>query len=588
MNRRLALIKTAVAAALGRTANARLARRDNPPVNERLAEATRQLAEAGMGDAAEQVVAVHRDYLIALCEADPNLFRLAVLALKQAERLDRLTVELAQHPEWAGLLAMSPNPTDLARELSREPNILPGLFLLQPDRGVVGAEAVFLFDRTTPADADYERWLRTELANAAKLDDSALAARFLLLAEEGSAIRRRMRADDAFRRRFPSLWDKLVRATAARKEDLAGYVGMPGLWTFLDDPKAEALLRSRGAVPVDLLRGDPAYPPDTHTRIKQLLEAGDEAVVDLLLACRGEPAFLDFLRKPVDDDLLRGVAAELPTDPPGRKAKLESLQRWLSVSVDKLEEKVTKRGAGLVEFVPFYSVYKVYESYSAGEDPSTLDLVMAAVDIGTVAVPGVRLAMEPAKAAGKEAVKQAARQVVKAEAEQLVKAAGAATVRRGGTVAANLYAAKLVARRYYDQVVKLAKAVWNAKHTETVDVTGAVRYIYERAGVFQDKFAKLTGLEARAVLERDATGRAKLAFTWSVEQTVRRQKQIAILKWESLRRGLKRDLREVEMGDNPPPPKLDGTSDERAGRAAVWLANAADLVPDEQPTEVSR
>jgi len=533
---------------------------------------------------------------------------------------------LRNHPELAGLFLLVDDPLALERELrGRDRDLLASLFLIHCDRGdandlaaalpgnaaliadlyrrgLVGAEVLFLFGRETLAAREYETWLRGILQAAIGRTDEQLVGTFLMLLEEGPKIRTRMN-DDAFRVRFPGLWAKLDRAATQRGDDLGLYVDQPGLWEFLTEPEAEVLIAEYGLLPVDLLYGEKPYPKEYHARVKALVRTGDGPIADLLLLCRGEPAFYPFLRAELPPDLLRGIYADLSS--PAHKGllrpRLVILQQKLAQSQDRLREAVSLKSAGPKEYLPFYSVYKVYQAYADGEETSTLDLAFAAADIASVALPAARGLTAAAKAGATATAKEGLKAVVRQEAAALLKGkARRETATRLGTVAANRYAVRLAVKQRLVVTVKNLTAAFRGRVPTLearVDVTEPLAYVYRHAGIARDPLRKLMAFDPRILVS--GGGRVFLNLRWSEGIVLKRQRHLYVLR--TLVEGRNAEERPVDprpssgesanpkapitTNSRPSGPRPSPSWEAQAG--SLWLASAADLLSDapERPTD---
>jgi hypothetical protein len=527
-----------------------------PPLLEAAAE---KLTGAGWDEqTARVVIRFHGDWLTDLFDADRYGYDRALIRLSQLPQHGELPEVLREHPEYAGLFLLVKQPLALAREL-RGPDreLLAGLFLIHLARedadalasalpgnaaliadlyrrGLAGAEAAFLFPREKPGAQEYEKWVRETMRSAINQPDEQLVGTFMLILEEGPTIRRLMAEDAAFLVKFPGLWDKLSRATKRRGDDVGLYIGLPGLWKFLDSSDAESLIADWGLLPVDLLYGekDGRYPEAFHTRVKELLKKGDETIANLLLLCRGEAAFYPFLRENLPLDLLRGMADDLVRHKARLKDRLVTLQNKRDRSVGDLQEAVGLKPAGPKEYVPFYSLYKVYVSHADGEDLSALDLAFAAADLASVAVPaakGLVVVKQGATAAARDVAKEGVKKLIKNEVAGAVKGkVRSETAAWLGTVGVNAFSVRLAAKRFMVEAVKDLKAALVRaipKVELRVDVTGLLRYVYRQVG--PGPLRRLAGLNPQVLL--DSASRVYLRLEWSGRLIDRRQRALFAL-----------------------------------------------------------
>ena len=383
----------------------------------------------------------------------------------------------------------------------------------------------------------------------------------------------------------------MARVVKKREDDFALYIDQPGLWEFLSEPEAEQLITERGLLPVDLLYGEKRYPPEVHARIRELLKKGDEPIAEMLLLCRGEPAFLPFLRRDLPLDVLRGLSEDLFQHKMTLRTRLETLQRKLNDSVDRLREEVGVKPPGAKEYLPFYSIYKVYQDYADGEDTSTLDLAFAAADLASVAVPAAK-GLIVFKGAAKVAAKGRVKDLIKNQAATVVKGKSRTELAaRFGHIAVNKYSVRLAAEHFLTEAVRAIQRVLThgIKVKARVDVTGLLRFVNQRLG--RDPFRKLTGLNPVVFLHSD--GRVYLELVWSKGVIMKHQRALLALRkfverWKD--DGLSDAAEAASLRPGEPKGRTPKLETQRSGpRSAVhpsqagvlWLMALADLLPEE-------
>lgn len=603
------------------------------PAPDWVAEAIDQLAGKHWDRAAAaEVVGFHREWLGALRANDPKGFDLTVTRLGQLRDPDRLAGVLTRRPELAGLLAMADDPVALARVLDgggdgelltslfaahlhrddarRLAAALPadaGLIARLARRGLPGAEAL-LVDAATPgddraADDAYRAWVRDTLGRALdRADDEALADAVLFLAAEGPGVRRRL-AEPRFRETFRRRWDDLRRLAAGYREQavaehhragnpdpdpaalpgLADLAALPGVWEFLDEPHAGRLFARLGPLAVEILHG-PGSDPALRPRAAELLLAGDDCVVRLLATAGRDPVFRSFLEKNVPAGLLSEVAADLDARPDADRGKrLLFLQGRLNESRDALRDAVGRKEPGVVGYLPGYDVYRVLRAYSDGDDVTDDDLLLAGADLV--------LTLAPAARAGVKLTKEAAKGTIRHAAEKAATARlGAEAVKKAGGAAVNHASAWLVACRAYRKAVEVVRSVLLDRPKQVVihlpvprvDITGAVRLAFTRAGVGRETFKRLSGLEARLFMRADA--RVVLRFHYVIEGAAVRGwlrghliaacgywfEETATIPPEAAKR-------------LPPPEEWDDPDAWKRSLGTLFLASLADLLPAAGP-----
>ncbi len=152
---------------------------------------------------------------------------------------------LKTFPETAGLLSIAEQPEKLVEVLDTDDArrvVLMGLFVRHVERrdiaalaaaleenrdlicqllqrGLIGAEVMFIFPRTGPGCVEYERWLQDNLTIrlAGSDDDMASFVQFVLL--QGRDLLERLDREEDFRERFRvELWPKLMRVVRSRSK----------------------------------------------------------------------------------------------------------------------------------------------------------------------------------------------------------------------------------------------------------------------------------------------------------------------------------------------------------------------------------
>lgn len=585
----------------------------------------RLVSKGWPSEAAERVLEFHAGWLEALRRHDPAGYDRTLTDLGQFPSAAAVGRTLTRRPELAGLLVMAgDHATDLADALDRgdaEDDLLAGLFLahLTPDdvkalaaalpgnrnqiaaltrRGLVGAEVLYLFDRSGPAGREYAAWLWDEVRRALGGPDDELADVFVFLLAEGPEIRRRL-ADDGFRQDFRRRWDALRGGAARIGSPLPELAGLPGVWDFLARGDARELLERRGVLAVDLLAGDRAYPPEVRDRVAALLRAEGETIARLLDECRGEAAFRELLRgdRPVPAPLLLRVAADLPAHP-DRAARLRTLaDRWAR---DRTGEALRRALAGPADpgaagYLPGYSLYRLVRTDP--DDIGGLDVLFAAADVASVVMPAAKVGTELGKAGAKKAANEVAKKAIREAAERAAKEAVEVQLRRraaalAGRVVVNRASAWAAAGQRCREAAAFVRDVLAGKTRSlfpvAVDVTGAVRFAFRlgrTGGLGRHTFRRLAGLEARLFMRGDARLTLKLGVTFnpkggSLPALVKLLK--AAGEW------VEKDGRAEPRPPDPgpaggAPPAAEPPRDAWAKAAgAVWLAAAVPgLLPDD-------
>lgn len=301
-----------------------------------------------------------------------------------ADRLARLSQmrghvsvlrEVEEAPELASLLAWSPSPEVVYEAWCTnigQRRVLLNILLFQneSDRlvplasawkrhgrsisdcwrvGLIGAEAIFLSGRRDEGDDEYDRWLGDLFGASSFESPDKLAARLVLVLDQGADLRARLRLDPSLRQSFRAvLWPRLEVVTSRVNRPLDLFVRHHHIWDLLARPDGVELASTYGAIPVDLLFGDAAYSADVHGRIVSLLKRRNRVTVTALMdpRLRRDDRFRDLLRRPIPDvtllrvfdDLLKAgdgveeLLAQLYRDDPeaivSRYKEVIDLERW--------------------------------------------------------------------------------------------------------------------------------------------------------------------------------------------------------------------------------------------------------------------
>ena len=250
-----------------------------PPPDDPQTTLRRKISEelvnaAWDSQAAKAVVKLNGDWLAILAQENPNHLQEQIRLLKGLGKYPQLAFFLQEHPEAAGLLAEADDPLLLAKSLEGDHyEQVASLYVQHPvaedasalaqalennrdlicsllQRGLPGAEVLFVFHRDREGAAEYERWLREVLTAKLSLSDQELASMEHLLLNQGPEIRRRHQTDAPFRQRFRNqLWPALSRVAAANKNMFELYLDEPGVWDLPGAAPGGKTLERLGASP---------------------------------------------------------------------------------------------------------------------------------------------------------------------------------------------------------------------------------------------------------------------------------------------------------------------------------------------------
>ena len=281
--------------------------------------------------AAKSVVELNFEWFGIQEEENPAGLEIQLKLLSSLGKHSDLHGFLVDHPETAGLLASASDPQLVADSLRfaannseyhrvaglyvqhASPRDVTDLALLLKDnhdlicmlhrRGLLGCEALFVFDRESSEADEYETWLREAIVSKSVASDEDLASFVNLVMRHGPAIRSKMRANNDFRQRFRGeLWPKLTRVVASEQGAFEHYLDEERIWDLLAHENGEELLRRCGLLPINLLYGypeidHPPYPESLHERIIQILLRREELAIHSLMKFRREPQFHKLLQR---------------------------------------------------------------------------------------------------------------------------------------------------------------------------------------------------------------------------------------------------------------------------------------------------
>lgn len=220
----------------------------------------RLLTEAGWDqEAAAAVVELNDEWFSIMAENNPNGLERQLKLLAALGKHEAVHGFIREHPETAGLLAGSDHPEQLAASLEISADKYPVLAALymqhsSPEdagelakalqrnrdlifelqqRGLIGCEVLFMFDRQHPSVEVYETWLREVISSKLQASDEELASLVNLVMHHGPWIRQRLRDDEMFRSHFhTTLWPCFQRATNSENGLFELYLDEPRVWNW--------------------------------------------------------------------------------------------------------------------------------------------------------------------------------------------------------------------------------------------------------------------------------------------------------------------------------------------------------------------
>lgn len=473
-------------------------------------------------DAARAVANQNTRYFQILIEEDRTQFEKTIAILGRLAKHPEAQSALIKKPELAGLLAASleviPDgprkilatvpadghedqeavlelyglfaaPVDsiaLAESLGRDYSIIIRL----SKQGAFDGIRWFSTLPTQPdAAEEYRQWLKIvfEAAlNDSDEDELDRAQTFLVI--HAPVIRERLESDDRFRLEFlTTYWPHFARILIKQTDDLAWgtYVSDARVWDFYQryGEKGRKLFESRGPLAIDLMYADEYR--SCQEQVFSTLEFANELVITSLYddELRKQPLFIELIRRDLPGGTL-AKALHLLARSGAQKPQL--LEQWNSLDRSALIEDLGPPPEGPQTWLPGYSLYQLGRKKLQGREVTGMDLVFAAVDTVEIVL--------MAKGASK-----GLKVLQKGLGEQLVKRG----VRQGAEQIASRSSRELfpwVLREGYRLSRTLGKSTGDKL---SIDITDAIRFAFERSGLGNTTFKRLTGLEARVFMRSD-------------------------------------------------------------------------------------
>lgn len=502
------------------------------------------LTDAGWDrEPAEAVVQLNSEWFAIQAEENPEGLKLQFKLLAELGKHPALGRFIAEHPETAGLLAAADDPVSIAESFGSENDdyqILAGLYVQHSaprdaadialalkvnrdlicdlrKRGLLGCEALFIYEREGPNSEAYESWLRETLQSRSAGSDSEFASFVNLALRHGSNLRDRLRNDD-FRRRYQSeLWPKLIRATNGEHGAFEFYLDETRIWDLMALDDGEELLKRCGLISIDLLYGypeSPPYPKFLHKKIIQVLLRREGLVIQALDKYRREKQFHQLMQRDLSSDTLSAALTQLFNAGPNYPEKLALYDRLTNQA---LADEVGPPATGIVTWVPFYyTIYEVPKKLLQGRDPTGMDLFSAAVDplflvVDIFTAGGATAGRKVLVAGGKEATEKAVEKLAEKGAEKVF----VTTVRETGLELARKHVGKEIAEKMREKELgnwmvtgtlsEMQQAVRSTVgKATTFEITKPVQFMFQYSRLGRESWKRFTGMEARLFMRGDA------------------------------------------------------------------------------------
>lgn len=504
----------------------------------------RSLTEAGWNhEAASAVVELNAEWFSIMAEENPNGLERQLKLLAELGKHVGVHGFLREHPETAGLLAGCDDPEQLAASLEVNADQYPVLaalymqhaspedaselakalhrnrdliFKLQ-QRGLIGCEVLFLFDRQHPSTEVYENWLREVISYKLQASDVELASFVNLVMHHGPLIRHRLRDDQMFRNYFhTTLWPRFQRAADGENRLFELYLNEPRVWDLLALDEGEELLKRCGQLALLLLYGYPEikvhpYPQSLHPKIIQILLQGNELAIRCLYELRQETLFHEFLTRDLSPHSFRAALHQLSLAGPNYPELLAYYQRLSDVA---LAEELKPAPSGIITWIPlYYTVYEVPKKLLQGRTLTTMDILSATIDpiFLVIDIIGPIVSREALLIGSKEAAELAARELAEKGSEKLF----VITLRDSGLDLARKQLGKEVGEKMSEEellnwcitatISEMQHAVQGALNKATTfEITRPLQFMYENFGLDRKVFKRITGLEPRLFMRGDS------------------------------------------------------------------------------------
>ncbi|MEI7912292.1 MAG: hypothetical protein WCK77_21885 [Verrucomicrobiota bacterium] len=497
-----------------------------------------QLTDSGWSEAAaESTIALNSDRYCWLRREAPAVLDHEIEAWKTLQPSAIAMELLEKHPEMAGVLLLVHNPDTVAKGIldckyDEDAVRIIGSFVkyTEPDEmsrwaaavashGPCIAEllrrcpawpvdAMFAFPPSPRAVADeYSLWLDDVLSPSAlpENDEETLSLIEFILAA-GGEIRTRMGKDPDFRVAFRGkIWPAFARCVRLSSEERESrtawelFASTPEMWDLLQRQDGEGLFKCAGLLAVDLLYGKDAVDRALTGEAARLLLLGKQELVErgLIGPWGRDQEFLRLmLRRNLTDDQLLTCCKKLEAAGIDWVALLNG---WNKMTDKALAEDIGPPPGGLPALIPGFAIYYACKKLAQGRDVGWSDGLGVGFDILTLATLGSsKLLTESGKQAAKAALTQKLKKEAVADVALLTcrELAEQAADRELSSMVVH-HTLKVLPSKLREQLLKLA----------VVDVTSVVQSsfrIASKLGLGRESIKKLSGLEARVFMRKDA------------------------------------------------------------------------------------
>lgn len=523
---------------------------------------TRLLAAGWTQSAAVAVVDLNQTHFNILAEYPARLES----HLEKLERLgeyENLSIlpTLERYPELAALYSGAQSPIQLERAFVADDcaGIYSGMFQLIIDmdeqnalaeafqrhetsicalgkQGITAPATIFIFDRDRPGAKEYERWLDEVVSQALRsthLED-AVTEILAMAINQGEYLRSRLGKDAEFRRQFRArLWPAFVRVTdcSSKPEGECDtpfelIADEPRVWDLLLQDRGEELLKKGGLLAVEFFTDPPegvVFPSNLRPLAREALLEGNNNTLSALVRFQEEPLFRQLmLREDLDAELRQSILGDLNRVCPDTLPQCPDLEKRMralgNFSLATLREDLAPEPEGIQTWIPLYSSYYLVKKIAQGRDVSAIDITFATMDVAFIAVDIFTLGSsktvtqtiktsskavtqtvkQSAKTLAKETAESVAKKTIKRSAKAIGKEVLEQSFKQGRMMAA-------VTKSYFKKIIRMPSQVnRSVDNAIAFDITKPTQWMFEKTGIGRKSMKKLTGLEARVFMRKDA------------------------------------------------------------------------------------
>ena len=394
--------------------------------------------------------------------------------------------------------------SDWAKAIAKHGDCIAGILRVCP---LWPVDAVFLYNDDPAMEGEYAIWLN-EVFDRQSLprDDEEIYSLMMFAINEGPNVRERMARDADFRAGFTSqIWPEFCEAMRQASEERETRVpwelisDCDPLWSMFLDPKGKHLFERAGQRAADLLYGNNGADPDLRKTVANLLLSGydPEFVCDAFSAdWKNDGTFVRLvLRRGLTDEQVLGCCQQLMH----AKDPAHQLRQWNALSDAALVEDIGPPPAGLKTIIPGYAIYYAGKKLCQGRELDMGDALGLAGDVATlVTLGGSKAATEAAKKTATAALRQKFRaEAVKDIAKLTTKELAEEAAEKEVLAMAAHHGLRTLPKTMSEGFLKVS----------ILDATPLVKRAFElhkRLGFGRESFRRITGLDARICMRKDA------------------------------------------------------------------------------------